>query len=42
MLEEERLLTSALEDTNVRMIQAQDDLIKFLRKQIDLMKNTCL
>lgn len=42
VLEEERHLTSALEDTNVRMIQAQNDLIQFLRKQIDLMKNTCL
>jgi hypothetical protein len=39
---EEQELMAALRGSNLEMIRAQTDLIQFLRKQIDLMKNTCL
>ena len=39
---EERELLAALEESNLRMVAAQTDLITFLRRQIDMMKTTCL
>jgi len=39
---EERELVAALQDTNMQMIEAQKGLIRFLRRQIDVMKKSCL
>jgi len=39
---EERELVAALQGTNMQMIEAQKGLIRFLRRQIDVMKKSCL
>jgi len=39
---EERELVAALRGTNMQMIEAQKGLIRFLRRQIDAMKKSCL